>query len=225
MCDAEWHSVGCICLRITASRSSDTFLFYKASMAEEIPNLYTLFWLHLLSLLNDISLASVSNEEESLGCEVQQMPCQKRNRCCSRRSCNTSPARASPPGELERRHRLCPAPADRFTNTAYHTSHVSTAAQSSCCKPRAGFSLSCSQLTLTFPTSCFQFWRDNVLLPTAFSKMLQVNLSQMCPAVTMNFSFSNPPWVQRLRRAPGQSTISESSLLLWLDIADDVGEH
>lgn len=60
--------------------------------------------------------------------------------------------------------------------------------------------------------------------------MLQVNLSQLSPAVIMNFSTRNTasattPGVQRLRRVPGRSTIFELSLLLSPDIADHVGEH
>lgn len=60
--------------------------------------------------------------------------------------------------------------------------------------------------------------------------MLQVNLSQLSPSARMNFSIRNTALatttgVQRLRRVPGRSTISESSLMLSPDIADDVGEH
>lgn len=144
-------------------------------MAEEKPILYILLWLHLLLLLNYINLASVSNRREDtplrlpLGCEWQ--------RCSTNAMSNEELVlqQITPPehlcqGSWSGDTRMCPAPADRFTDTAYYTSQVWTAAQSSCCRPGAGFPsflcLAHSSHRTTFPTSCFQPWRDNVLQKT-----------------------------------------------------------
>lgn len=103
-------------------------------------------------------------------------------------------------------------------------------------KIRTGFPfflpLSCPQLTQNdFP---------HLLLPAlegqrataanCFSKMLQVKLSQLSPAVKMNFNIRNTAsattaGVQSLRRVPGRSTFFQLPLLLSPDRAHDVGGH
>lgn len=117
---------------------------------------------------------------------------------------------------------------------AHYTSQLQMTAQSSCCKPRAGFPsflLSCPQLTERIsppPASsparimCY----SKLLLQDAAGKPDTPVSSRYNEFSVRNTALATSTGVERLCRVPGQSTMFfYLSLLLSPDIADHGGEH